>query len=409
MTSAQGKVQNLNQARLLRLLRDRGPLSRAELTDAVMLSKSKVAVELDRLAASGLTEDGGQAASRGGRPSSLVRLWGGLRFAGIDFGATSVNVAITDGGLTVLEQDQREIDIRKGPKVVLETASTMLRDLCGATGVDQLAGVGAGVPGPVSFSDGVAVVPPIMPGWDKYPVRDWLSDEFGCPALLDNDVNIMAVGEFHAGAARGVGTFLFVKLGTGVGAGIFVDGHVHRGVDGSAGDIGHVQVHDQGPLCACGNVGCLEAFFSGFALRRDALTAAESGRSPYLAERLADHGSLSLLDVAEAAAAGDAVVVNLIREGGRHIGEVLAKMVSFFNPGMIVIGGGLANLGGALLAEIRGTVYRRSLPLATRNLPVVLTELGDSAGVLGAVRMISDHVFSHDPRVRMTEVREQLA
>lgn len=406
MTTALRKVQNRNQARLLRLLRDRGPLSRAELTDAVTLSKSKVAVELDRLTAAGLVEDAGQAASRGGRPSSLVRLWDGLRFAGIDVGATSINAAITDGGLTTLAQRQGDIDVSQGPEVVLRAASQMVRDLCAETGTKSLAGIGAGVPGPVSFSEGFSVVPPIMPGWDKYPVRDRLSEEFDCPALLDNDVNIMAVGEFHAGAARGIGTFMFVKLGTGVGAGIFVDGHVHRGVDGSAGDIGHIQVHDQGPVCACGNVGCLEAFFSGAALRRDAVLAAQEGRSPFLAARLAERGALDVPDVADAATAGDPVVIAMIREGGRHIGEVLAKLVSFFNPGMIVIGGGLSNLGDTLLAELRGTVYRRSLPLATRNLPVVMSELGDSAGVLGAVRMISDHVFSHDPALRMADVRE---
>ena len=401
---AERRVQNRNQALMLRLLRDRGALSRAELTDAVMLSKSKVAVELDRLAGSGLVEDAGQAESRGGRPSSLVKLWGGLRFAGIDFGATSVDVAITDGRLTVLEQRQAEIDVRQGPEATLATAVEMVRELCRQTGTDNLAGVGAGVPGPVSFSDGVAVVPPIMPGWDKYPVRDRLSEELGCPALLDNDVNIMAVGESHAGAARGVRTFIFVKLGTGVGAGIFVDGHVHRGADGSAGDIGHIQVHDQGPVCACGNVGCLESFFSGAALRRDATTAAEAGRSPYLSDRLAVAGEITLYDVADAATAGDPVVLGLIREGGRHVGEVLAKLVSFFNPGLIVIGGGLANLGDMLLAEIRSHVYRRSLPLATRNLPVVLSELGDSAGVLGAVRMISDNVFSHQTAAPPVEV-----
>ncbi|WP_433872479.1 ROK family protein [Saccharopolyspora sp. CA-218241] len=393
------RVRNRDQAELLRLLRDRGPLSRAELTDGLALSKSKVAVELERLGGTGLVEDAGRAASRGGRPSSLVRVGSDLRFAGIDIGATSVDVAVTDGALRVLRKVQRGVDVRSGPEEVLGTATALLRELCRSTGTSALAGIGAGVPGPVSFADGVAVVPPIMPGWDKYPVRERLSTEFDCPALLDNDVNLMAAGEFHAGAARGVGTFLFVKLGTGVGAGIVVDGRVHRGVDGSAGDIGHIQVHDQGPVCACGNVGCLEAFFSGVALRRDATTAAEAGRSPFLAERLTTTSVLTGRDVADAAAAGDPVATGLIREGGRHVGEVVAKLVSFFNPARIVIGGGLANLGDLLLAEVRSTVYHRSLPLATRNLPVVLTGLGDAAGVLGAVRMISDDVFSPNPVV----------
>ena len=138
--------------------------------------------------------------------------------------------------------------------------------------------IGIGVPGPVSFRDGVPVSPPIMPGWDRYPVRELLSREHGCPAVVDNDVNIMAIGERHGGVAHSVDDFLFVKIGTGIGCGIYLGGEVYRGTDGCAGDIGHIQVDAHGPVCSCGNVGCLEALFSGAALARDATAAARSGR-----------------------------------------------------------------------------------------------------------------------------------
>jgi predicted NBD/HSP70 family sugar kinase len=215
--------------------------------------------------------------------------------------------------------------------------------------------------------------------------------------LLDNDVNIMALGEMHAGLARTVEDLLFVKVGTGVGCGIVVDGKVYRGVSGSAGDIGHIRIDDEGPVCACGNVGCLEAHFSGAALARDAMEAARAGHSDVLAERLAATGVLTAADVAVAAAAGDQFAVGLVRDGGRRLGLLLAGLVSFFNPGMIVLGGEVAaGLGHPLLAELRSVVYRRSLPLATGNLPIVLSELGSQAGVVGAARMISDSVLSHE-------------
>ena len=137
------------------------------------------------------------------------------------------------------------------------------------------------------------VAPPIMPGWNQYPVRSVLAQHFGCPVLVDNDVNIMALGEMHAGLARTVDDLLFVKVGTGVGCGIVVDGKVYRGVSGSAGDIGHIRIDDEGPVCACGNVGCLEAHFSGAALARDAMEAARAGRSDVLAERLGVAGVLT--------------------------------------------------------------------------------------------------------------------
>ncbi|MGZ4632465.1 MAG: ROK family protein, partial [Actinomycetes bacterium] len=234
-----------------------------------------------------------------------------------------------------------------------------------------------------------------MPGWDRYPVREMLTREHGCPAVVDNDVNIMAIGERYGGVAHSVDDFLFVKIGTGVGCGIVVDGKVYRGVSGSAGDIGHIRVEDEGPVCACGNTGCLESFFSGAALAREAMEAARSGRSFALADRLAEAGTLTAADVAAAAGAGDPVAVQLVRDGGRRLGFLLAGLVSFFNPGMVVIGGGVAaGLGHPLLAEVRSVVYRRSLPLATGNLPIVLSEMGSEAGVVGAARLISDSVFS---------------
>jgi predicted NBD/HSP70 family sugar kinase len=224
-----------------------------------------------------------------------------------------------------------------------------------------------------------------------------LSQHLGCPVLVDNDVNIMALGEMHAGLARSVNDLLFVKIGTGVGCGIVVDGRVYRGTSGSAGDIGHIRIDDEGPVCSCGNVGCLEAHFSGAALARDATEAARGGRSDVLAERLAAAGVLTAADVAAAAAGGDQVAVELVRNGAHQLGLLLAGLVSFFNPGMVVLGGEVAaGLGHPLLAELRAVVYRRSLPLATGNLPIVLSELGSSAGVVGAARMVSESVLSHE-------------
>ena len=233
-----------------------------------------------------------------------------------------------------------------------------------------------------------------MPGWDNYPVRDALSRELGCPVLVDNDVNVMALGEQHTGVARSASAFLFVKIGTGIGCGIVVDRNLYRGADGCAGDIGHLRSEPTGPLCACGNQGCLEAFFGGAALARDATAAARSGRSGALAEMLEHVDELTAEHVGVAMGQGDAVALQLTRDGGRRVGAALANLVSFFNPGLIVIGGGVAGLGHTLLAEIRSVIYRQSLPLATGNLPVVLSELGGDAGVIGAARLISDAVYA---------------
>jgi glucokinase-like ROK family protein len=392
------RPENRHQARLLRLLRDGGPRSRAELGEAVDLSKSKVAIELDRLAALGFVETAGLAESRGGRRSHVVALSSNLRFMGIDIGATSIDVAITDGELRLLAHVSAPADVRDGPNAVLDQVLELVGKARSDGAAPDVHGVGVGVPGPVSQLEGAPVVPPIMPGWNHFPVRDVLGAALGAPVLVDNDVNIMALGEVHAGTARSVSDLLFVKVGTGIGCGIVVGGEIYRGVNGSAGDIGHIRVTDDGPTCACGNVGCLEAWFGGAALARDGEAAARTGRAERLAELLRTRAAagerLTAADVGVAAQAGDPVAVALIRDGGHRLGQVLASLVSFFNPGLVVIGGGVAGLGHPLLAEIRSVVYRRSLPLATGNLPIVLSELGDTAGVIGAARLVSDSVLS---------------
>jgi glucokinase-like ROK family protein len=379
--------------RLLRLLRDEGAVSRAELGDRLQMPRPRLLAELDRLVALGYVAEAGFAASRGGRRSTLVELNPKLRFAAVDLGASSMDVEVVNGRLEPVAHYAEPADIRSGPKVTLQRVNELLHKARVDGAYERLDAVGIGVPGPVSFRDGVPVSPPIMPGWDRFPVRELLSREHACPAVVDNDVNIMAIGERHGGVAHSVDDFLFVKIGTGVGCGIYLSGEVYRGTDGCAGDIGHIQVDAHGPMCSCGNAGCLEALFSGAALAKEAFAAARSGSSPALAERLSLRGTVTALDVAEGAVEGDVTCIQLIRDGGRRVGGVLAGLVSFTNPSMIVIGGGLAQLGHILLAEIRSVVYRRSLPLATGNLPVVLSELGGRAGVAGAAVLASDVAF----------------
>jgi glucokinase-like ROK family protein len=395
--SLAGRAESQMQARLLAQLRDEGPLSKAQLADRLQVSRTTIGAEVARLGELGLAIDAGPAASRGGRRSTLVDLSPDIRFAGISIGATGLSVGVTDGRLTTLAIAHRQCDIKHGPEAVLKLALEVVREVMAEAGVSRLSGAGVGVPGPVDFHRGVSVSPPIMPGWDGFPVRDAVARELGCPVVLDNDVNVLAIGEQHAGVARSARDFLFVKIGTGIGCGIVVDGELYRGVDGCAGDIGHIRVDDFGPTCACGNTGCLEAFAGGAALARDATAAARSGRSDALAALLAQRGELTAADIGVAVGRGDPVAVQLIRDSGRRVGQVLASLVSFFNPGLIVIGGGVTALGHSLLAEIRGVTYRRSLPLATGSLPIVLSELGDGGGVIGAARLISGAVYSSDP------------
>lgn len=233
-----------------------------------------------------------------------------------------------------------------------------------------------------------------MPGWDRFPIRAAFTGDYAAPVFIDNDVNLMALGEHRGGVGRGVDNMLFVKVGTGIGGGIIADGRLYRGTHGCAGDIGHISVDPEGPICTCGNPGCLEAMAAAPAIVLEAERRAKEGLSPVLAKKLKERGELDAGAVGEAAAIGDYEALEIIRGSGRLIGRVLASLVSVLNPSLIVIGGGVAQIGHSFLAEIRSTVYQRSLPLATRNLPIVLSELEDAAGVTGASVMAAEGVLS---------------
>jgi predicted NBD/HSP70 family sugar kinase len=234
-----------------------------------------------------------------------------------------------------------------------------------------------------------------MPGWDRYPVRERFTGRYGVPVWVDNDVNIMALGEARTGIARGHANVIFVKVGTGIGAGIISDGSLHRGAQGSAGDIGHIQIPDASDeICRCGKAGCLEALAGGAALGRDGEALARSGRSAALAEILATEGRVTAREVAQAAQRGDPRSLELLQASGRRVGQVLAGLVNFFNPSLIVIGGAVANAGDAYLAAIREVVYARSMPLATRDLVIRFSSLGGLAGVTGAAAMVLDQLFA---------------
>ena len=221
---------------------------------------------------------------------------------------------------------------------------------------------------------------------------------YGAPVWVDNDVNVLALGEWRSGIAAGHDNVVVVKIGTGIGAGIISDGRLHRGAQGSAGDVGHIQVvDDPSVVCRCGNVGCLEALAGGAALGRDGRgRRAARAAATRLRAALDQRGAVTAEDVARAASFGDPVAVALLQSAGRRVGSMLASVVNFFNPSLVVIGGGVANSPDQLLAAIRETVYRRSLPLATRDLLIQRSSLGGLAGVIGASSMVVDQLFSRE-------------
>ncbi|MEA2622674.1 MAG: hypothetical protein QOH61_1584 [Chloroflexota bacterium] len=372
--------------------------SRPEIMRRTGLGRAVTVQRVEELLDRGLLVEAGLGASSGGRAPRALRfnaLAGHILVA--DLGATSLGVGIADLSGTLLEQHEESADVIDGPEAILGRVDQLFGDLSerAEDRLGDLWGIGIGIPGPVEFATGRPASPPIMPGWDDYPVRERFGARFGVPVWVDNDVNVMALGEFRAGVARGHQAAIFIKIGTGIGAGILIDGKLHRGSQGSAGDVGHIPVSDDPTIvCRCGNLGCLEALAGGAALARDGLEAARDGRSRTLARLLAERGRIEATEVGWAAAHGDAVGRELITTAGKRIGRMVATLVNALNPSLVVLGGGVTGVGDALVASVRETVYARSLPLATRDLRIERSDLGDEAGRIGAATMVADELFS---------------
>jgi predicted NBD/HSP70 family sugar kinase len=372
-------------AELLAILRDGIPRTRAQLAAITGMARSTIAARIDILTSAGLVAPAGDDVSSGGRPPSRVRFNPESRVViAIDLGATHGVVGLTDLAGNVLVTESRRLSIADGPEPVLDWALSVATRLYEDSGrpPSDLIGVGVGVPGPVEHSTGLPVNPPIMPGWDRFDIPAYLRRVFDVPVLVDNDVNLLALGE-QALMRPDETDLLYIKVATGVGAGIIAGGALQRGALGSAGDLGHVRVPFGSDNPRHGEPDAeLEAVASGPAIAR-ALTAAG------LEARTSE-------DVVALARTGNPVVHEVIRQAGRDLGAVVATCVNLLNPSTIVVGGSLSRVGEQLLAGMREVVYQRSTPLATQHLTIVQSRAGETGGVIGAAIMVIQRALDQD-------------
>lgn len=368
---------------IARLVASGAAVSKADLVPETGLARTTVSTAVDELLARGVLRlDGTRPTTGRGRPADRLALapHGGYVLLA-DVGARSAQLAVVDLSQRVLAHRHARIDVRDGPETVLGVVEEGLRALCRDTGDRPVRSVVIGLPGPVDGRHGVPVRPPIMPGWHAYPVSARLREAFGCPVALENDVNLRALGEARA-LPPDQAPLLFVKVGTGIGGGLVdVTGGLHHGADGAAGDIGHVRVRGApDEPCVCGNVGCIEAVASAGAI------VARLQR--------AGHPVASIDDLRAAIGRGDPAAAGEVREAAGLVGELVATLVHLYNPARVAIGGALTAASDDLLAGVRGVVYQRALPLATRNLVLAASVLGEQAGLAGAAVLGIEEVLS---------------
>ncbi|MGV3649791.1 MAG: ROK family protein [Devosia sp.] len=388
----------LSLAHVLALVRGRIAVTRPDVARVSGYGRTVVTERLGQLIAAGLVEEGEKGVIPRGRAPRLLSF---LPDAGVILTAEIEANALTVG---VTDLDGRILVTRDVPHVLtpdVDVVMAVLDDAFGAALAEaglsnqKVWGIGLGVPFPVDYASARPVATSGWSAWDGYGLRGHLEQRFGAPTWADNDVNLMALGELRSGVARGINDFVYVRVGRGVGGGVVSGGRLHRGAQGAAGALGHIKVVEGSTIvCRCGSTGCLQTVASGGALVAEANALAEAGTSPYLRHRLSVAGHIELEDIANAAIEGDGHASAALDRSAGFVGTAIAAVVNIHNPALVLLGGPVVGLSQAYLATVRGAVLRKALPLATRDLKIEISPLGDRAGLVGAAAMVVDELLS---------------
>lgn len=374
---------NASAGAILALVRSGRVRTRRELQDVTGLSRSTLSLRMNQLTSAGYLRETGQVTGSTGRPAKILAFDEEAQLVvAVDLGVTHARIALIDGSGRTLAEASGELQFPSEPDETLRYVARRVTEVVAQSGrsMSEVVGVGVGIPGPVRFDTQRPNTPPLMPGWHDLPVAQRLGQSLGVPVYIDNDANLMGLGEARS-RYPDAPSVLFVKVGTGIGAGVILNGQPERGIAGGAGDIGHIRiVRSGGRQCTCGAFGCLATEASGAAILRD------------LREGGADVHSIA--DVGRLASAGDPEVQRLAERAGHLLGEVLATSVALLNPAVLVVGGLVPAVAPGLVSAVRESVFERTVPLATRELTIAASALGGDAAVQGARHMVIDRVFA---------------
>ncbi|MBT1102877.1 ROK family transcriptional regulator [Streptomyces sp. Tu10] len=372
---SQTSLHRANLERVVRAVRMAGSLTQAEIARSTGLSAATVSNIVRELKDGGTVEV--TPTSAGGRRARSVSLSGDAGIViGVDFGHTHLRVAVGNLAHQVLAEESEPLDVDASSAEGFDRAEVLVKRLIAATGIgpDKVIGIGLGVPGPIDVESGTLGSTSILPGWTGINPSQELSGRLGVPVYVDNDANLGALGELVWGSGRGVKDLAYIKVASGVGAGLVIDGTIYRGPGGTAGEIGHITLDESGPVCRCGNRGCLETFTAA----RYVLPLLQASHGP----------GLTMERVVQLAREGDPGCRRVIGDVGRHIGSGVANLCNLLNPSRVVLGGSLAEAGELVLGPIRDSVSRYAIPSAARQLSVLPGALGGRAEVLGALALV---------------------
>jgi predicted NBD/HSP70 family sugar kinase len=410
-------LREANRRRVLNHIRSMGPVARVAIAERIGLSRTTVGGIVDALLKEGFVREGSalSAAPNGGRRAILVHFNESAgHILAADMGRSHLTLLVTDLAANILARFSGPFDCELGAEVCLPVLVEKIRSFAAAWSIswDSVIGLGLGIPGPMDARQRMLVSPPRMPGWHGVDIHRYLQRELKVPIFIGNDANMGALGESRLGAGRGVSDFAYVKLATGIGCGLVIGGNVYRGSRGTAGELGHVTIDEDGPLCDCGNRGCLETLASAPLIVDDALHATSLRRNlqqqaaamgqdeppdidlQYSPSPLLAHGGhIEVADVVLAALDNDPASLAAIQRSGELIGIGLASLVNLFNPSLILLDGNVTRADRLVFEPIEKALRARSLSAASQHLRIARGELEDNAVALGAVACVIDAAF----------------
>lgn len=388
-------VQKINRSLILNLIKDKSPISRADISKITKLTRSTVSTIVDYLIKKDLIKEIGLTSSGVGRKAILLKLNSKAYYSiGVDLGTLHTTIAITDLLGKVETRIEYPTDCQQDKDRIIEKLIATIHNIINNFGIKwkEIAGIGVAAPGLIDKKGTMLITPNF--GWKDTPLGDILKKEFHIPVFVDNNVNAMASAESEFGKGQGVKNFVFVNVGMGIGAGVVINGKLFHGESNCTGEIGHTTVDYNGPKCSCGNKGCLEIMASGPAIAKRATKAIKEGEKSLISE-LVNHdlNQISAEIVATAANQGDKLGNKILKESGEYLGTGVANIINLFNPELVIVGGGVAQAGDLIFHPLKRAVQKRAFSVSAEIAKIVPASLGKDCTVIGAATLVLKEIF----------------
>lgn len=415
--SYEGRFYNKKALKLkiLDLIRNRTLITKQQIANELGINITTVSTLINQFKEKDkIIKEAGDGSSSGGRKPKQYAINNRLGYIiGIDVGGTNTRGILADLSGNTIHFLKVKTRAKEGKETVLNKVISLVNELTGLSGIqkERIFGIGMSISGIINSYEGVSVFCPNIPGWENYPVKKIMEKEFGLPVCIDDSVRCAAVAEKRFGIAKDNDNFIFISIGKGIGMGAIIDGKIYRGSMGLAGELGHITVSEDGPLCNCGNKGCLEVIASGPGILKRAREGIENGVVTSISKEINDDiGNLTVEIISKAANEGDKFAYYLINRTGEYIGIAIAAALNLFGSDLVVLWGGILESGDIILDAIKRTVKMRALEFISKRVRIEKTGLGDNIAALGAAQIFIDRLFSEpENNLLLKKVHEKVS